>query len=99
MERSNKAAVYCLAAKSSTSAKLLYTRADDSFQISIRQPVLAAPPIVLPETAIQNTSAKLYAASIKEHRLLHQLINNSQQQLRAIAPDLMNFSAQLGNNY
>lgn len=66
--------------------------AEGSFQISIRKPVLAATPIALPSIETQNTIAKLYAASIKENALLHKLINNRQQQLNAIATDLMNSS-------
>ena len=62
--------------------------AEGSFQISIRKPVLAATPIVLPGITTQNTIAKLYTASIKENALLHQLINNRQQQLNAIANNL-----------
>jgi len=70
--------------------------AEGSFQISIRKPVLAATPIVLPDIATQNTIAKLYAASIKENALLHQLINNRQQQLNAIASDLIKHSSPIG---
>lgn len=66
--------------------------AEGSFQISIRKPVLAATPIALPDITAQNTIAKLYEASIKENALLHKLINNRQQQLSAIATDLMNSS-------
>ncbi|MEX9884466.1 restriction endonuclease subunit S, partial [Providencia rettgeri] len=66
--------------------------AEGSFQISIRKSVLAATPIALPSIETQNTIAKLYAASIKENALLHKLINNRQQQLNAIATDLMNSS-------
>lgn len=66
--------------------------AEGSFQISIRKPVLAATPIALPDITAQNTIAKLYAASIKENALLHKLINNRQQQLSAIATDLINSS-------
>ncbi|EKO3615212.1 restriction endonuclease subunit S [Vibrio metschnikovii] len=63
--------------------------AEGSFQISIRKPVLAATPIALPTLCKQNTIAKLYEASIKENALLHKLINNRQQQLNAIATDLL----------
>ncbi|MDE1239698.1 restriction endonuclease subunit S [Vibrio aestuarianus] len=68
--------------------------AEGSFQISIRKPVLAATPIALPTLCKQNIIAKLYAASIKENALLHKLINNRQQQLNAIANDLLNNSNQ-----
>lgn len=70
--------------------------AEGSFQISIRKAVLAATPIVLPVLATQNTIAKLYAASIKENRLLHQLIDNRQQQLSAIASDLIKNASPTG---
>lgn len=70
--------------------------AEGSFQISIRKPILAATPIVLPDIATQNTIAKLYAASIKENALLHQLINNRQQQFNAIATDLMKNASPTG---
>jgi len=70
--------------------------AEGSFQISIRKPVLAATPIALPDIATQNTIAKLYAASIKENALLHQLIHNRQQQLNAIASDLIKHSGPIG---
>ena len=70
--------------------------AEGSFKISIRKPILAATPIVLPDIATQNTIAKLYAASIKENALLHQLINNRQQQFNAIATDLMKNSSPTG---
>lgn len=63
--------------------------AEGSFQISIRKPVLAATPISLPELSTQHTISKLYKASIKEHALLHKLINNRQQQLNVIAADLI----------
>ena len=63
--------------------------AEGSFQISIRKPVLAATPIVLPDIKTQNSIANLYAASIKEHALLHQLIYNRQQQMSAIASNLL----------
>ncbi|EJE8676060.1 restriction endonuclease subunit S [Vibrio parahaemolyticus] len=63
--------------------------AEGSFQISIRKPVLAATPIALPTLCKQNTIAKFYEASIKENALLHKLINNRQQQLNAIATDLL----------
>lgn len=68
--------------------------AEGSLQISIRKPVLAATPIALPELNTQNIIAKLYEASIKENALLHKLINNRQQQLNAIATDLMSNSNQ-----
>ena len=71
--------------------------AEGSFQISIRKPILAATPIVLPDIATQNTIAKLYAASIKENALLHLLINNRQQQLNALARDLIKHSSPLGS--
>ncbi|MFC1234416.1 restriction endonuclease subunit S [Vibrio sp. F74] len=66
--------------------------AEGSLQISIRKPVLAEAPITLPDIDTQNTIAKLYAASIKENALLHKLINNRQQQLNAIAADLIKHS-------
>ncbi|MCJ2375552.1 restriction endonuclease subunit S [Vibrio sp. ZSDZ34] len=69
--------------------------AEGSFQISIRKPVLAATPIALPDIETQNTIAKLYEASIKENALLHKLINNRQQQLNAIASDLIQNSNEL----
>ena len=63
--------------------------AEGSFQISIRKPVLAATPIALPKLCKQNIIAKLYEASIQENALLYKLINNRQQQLNAIATDLL----------
>ncbi|MHA7586637.1 restriction endonuclease subunit S [Vibrio harveyi] len=68
---------------------------EGSLQISIRKPVLASTPIALPNIETQNTIAKLYEASIKENALLHELINNRQQQLNAIATDLIQNSNQL----
>lgn len=63
--------------------------AEGSMQISIRKPVLAAAPIALPDLQTQRTIAKLYSASLKENALLYKLINNRQQQLNAIATELM----------
>ena len=63
--------------------------AEGSHQISIRKPVLAAAPVSLPDIETQNTIAKMYAASIRENALLHRLIANRQQQLNAIANDLI----------
>ncbi|WP_281646278.1 hypothetical protein [Parendozoicomonas sp. Alg238-R29] len=63
--------------------------AEGSHQISIRKPVLAAAQIALPNIETQNTIAKLYAASIRENALLQKLIVNRQQQLNAIAHDLI----------
>ena len=67
--------------------------AEGSHQISIRKPVLGAAPIALPDIEAQNTIAKLYRASIREHALLHRLIANRQQQLGAIANDLLSHSS------
>jgi restriction endonuclease S subunit len=72
--------------------------AEGSFQISIRKPVLAATPIALPDIETQNPIAKLDEASIKENALLHKLINNRQQQLNAIASDLIQNSHELKRN-
>lgn len=68
--------------------------AEGSMQISIRKPVLAAAPISLPDLQIQRTIAKLYSASLKENELLYKLINNRQQQLNAIAAELMQSTEQ-----
>ncbi|HFD3590636.1 TPA: hypothetical protein ACF3U9_004165, partial [Vibrio parahaemolyticus] len=45
--------------------------------------------IALPKLCKQNINAKLYEASIQENALLYKLINNRQQQLNAIATDLL----------
>ena len=66
--------------------------AEGSMQISIRKAVLASAPIALPDIQTQRTIAKLYSASLKENALLYKLINNRQQQLNAIATELMNSS-------
>ena len=66
--------------------------AEGSHQISIRKPVLAAAPVALPDIRTQNSIAKLYAASIRENALLQKLITNRQQQLSAIAYDLISSS-------
>ena len=68
--------------------------AEGSMQISIRKPVLAAAPIALPDLQTQRTIAKLYSASLKENELLYKLINNRQQQLNAIAAELMQSTEQ-----
>ena len=68
--------------------------AEGSMQISIRKPVLAAAPIALPDLQTQRTIAKLYHASLKENALLYKLINNRQQQLNAIAAELMQSTEQ-----
>ena len=68
--------------------------AEGSMQISIRKPVLAAAPIALPDLHTQRTIAKLYSASLKENELLYKLINNRQQQLNAIAAELMQSTEQ-----
>ena len=68
--------------------------AEGSMQISIRKPVLAAAPISLPDLQIQRTIAKLYHASLKENALLYKLINNRQQQLNALAAELMQSTEQ-----
>ncbi|NOJ08293.1 restriction endonuclease subunit S [Vibrio splendidus] len=68
--------------------------AEGSTQTNIRKPVLADVELAIPDIEKQNTIAKLYAASIKENALLHKLINNRQQQLDAIATDLIQNSEQ-----
>ena len=66
--------------------------AEGSHQISIRKPILAAAPIALPDIETQNCIAKLYAASVRENALLQKLMTNRQQQLNAIANDLISHS-------
>lgn len=63
--------------------------AEGSTQINIRKPVLGDVELAIPDIAQQNTIAKLYNASVKENALLNKLINNRQQQLNAIATDLI----------
>ena len=63
--------------------------AEGSQPINIRKAVLAATPVVMPDIKTQNTIARLYAASIRENALLQKLIDNRQQQLNAIASDLI----------
>lgn len=63
--------------------------AEGSLQIAIRRDVLAATKIVLPSFDEQSTIASLYLASIHERQLLNQLIDNRQQQLTALARDLV----------
>ena len=63
--------------------------AEGSTQINIRKPVLGDVELAIPDIAQQNTIAKLYEASLKENELLHQLIDNRQQQLNSIATDLI----------
>ncbi|UYM16966.1 restriction endonuclease subunit S [Endozoicomonas euniceicola] len=66
--------------------------AEGSRQLNIRKPILAAAPIAVPDIETQNTIARLYAASLRENALLHRLIHNRQQQLNAIANDLISHS-------
>lgn len=68
--------------------------AEGSAQTNIRKPVLANVELEVPVLEKQNIIAKLYEASIKENALLHKLINNRQQQLNAIATDLIKNSEQ-----
>lgn len=63
--------------------------AEGSTQINIRKPILADVELAVPSLEKQEFIAKLYEASLKEHALLNQLINNRQQQLNAIASDLL----------
>ena len=63
--------------------------AEGSTQINIRKPILADVELAVPSLEKQEFIAKLYEASLRENALLHQLINNRQQQLNAIASDLL----------
>ena len=66
--------------------------AEGSLHVSIRKPVLGATQIALPHISTQKIIARFYEASLKENALLYKLINNRQQQLNAIATELMNSS-------
>lgn len=63
--------------------------AEGSLHVSIRKPVLGATKIALPHISTQRIIAQFYAASLKENALLYKLIDNRQQQLNAIATELM----------
>jgi restriction endonuclease S subunit len=61
--------------------------AEGSGQINIRKQTLADLIIGVPPIEKQHTLAKLYQASVQEHKLLMQLINNRIQQNSLIAAD------------
>ncbi|TXK97494.1 type I restriction endonuclease subunit S [Methylococcaceae bacterium HT4] len=59
--------------------------AEGSLYVSIRRKILEDTPITLPPIATQKQIVSLHRAAIKEQKILHQLINNRQQQLKTIA--------------
>ena len=70
--------------------KYFKTSAEGSLHVSIRRKILEDTPIALPPIAIQQKIVSLHRAAIKEHKVLQQLIDNRQQQLDAIAYELIN---------
>lgn len=63
--------------------------AEGSGQINIRKQILADLLVGVPSIEKQHTLAKLYQASVQEHKLLMQLIENRVQQNSLIAADLL----------
>lgn len=59
--------------------------AEGSMYLSIRKEVLESTPITLLSIEEQYEIASLYQASLKEERVLQQMIDNRQQQLKALA--------------
>lgn len=62
--------------------------AEGSLYVSIRRKILEDTPITLPPLATQRQIVSLHRAAIQEQKILHQLINNRQQQLNAVASEL-----------
>ncbi len=63
--------------------------AEGSAQLNIRKQTLADLVVGIPSLEKQHALAKLYQASVREHKLLTQLINNRIQQNSLIAADLL----------
>ncbi len=63
--------------------------AEGSGQLNIRKQTLADLIVGIPPLEKQHALAKLYQASVSEHKLLTQLINNRIQQNSLIAADLL----------
>ena len=62
--------------------------AEGSLYVSIRRKILEDTPITLLPIATQKQIMSLHRAAIKEQKILHQLINNRQQQLKVIASEI-----------
>ena len=65
------------------------TTAEGSLCVSIRRKILEDTPITLPAITKQKHLVALYRAAVSEHKVLQQLIENRQQQLDAIALDIL----------
>ncbi|MFT6925110.1 MAG: hypothetical protein ACJAZP_000690 [Psychromonas sp.] len=63
--------------------------AEGSLYVSIRRQVLENTPFVLPTMEKQRQLVALHRCAVKEQKVLQQLIDNRQQQLDAIAIDLL----------
>ncbi len=63
--------------------------AEGTLYVSIRRKILEDTPISLPSLEKQRQLMALYRASINEHKVLQQLIENRQQQMNTIARDLL----------
>jgi hypothetical protein len=66
------------------------TSAEGTHQVSIRKKVLADTPFVLPDIQTQAYIANMHRCAMKEIKIHKQLIENRQQQMMAIASDLLN---------
>lgn len=64
--------------------------AEGTHQVSIRKKVLADTPFVLPDIKAQTCIVNMHRCATKEMKLHKQLIENRQQQMMAIASDLLN---------
>jgi len=62
--------------------------AEGSSYVSIRRKILEDTPITLPPMATQQRIVALQRATVREHKVLQQLIDSRQQQLNVIANDL-----------
>jgi len=63
--------------------------AEGTLYVSIRRKILEDTPITLPSIEKQKQMIALYRASVNEQKVLQQLIKNRQQQMNAIARDLL----------
>jgi len=64
--------------------------AEGTSYVSIRRKILEETPITLPPIAIQQRIVALHRASVNEHKVLQQLIENRRQQIEVISHNLIN---------
>ncbi|TYL46897.1 restriction endonuclease subunit S [Marinomonas sp. IMCC 4694] len=64
--------------------------AEGSLQVSIRKKVLEDTPFVLPDLETQRNIVNLHRCAMREIKTYHQLIENRQLEMTAIASDLLN---------